>query len=432
MIPTDPRPRLPCKPEDALAVLKRLRDSGFIAYFAGGCVRDSLLGLEAKDWDIATDAPPNRVRELFISTQAVGAAFGVILVRSGKSVVEVATFRADGIYEDGRRPGSVRFTSAEEDAQRRDFTINGLFLDPIDNRVIDYVGGREDLAARKVRAIGSPAERFGEDHLRLLRAVRFAARFGFEIEPFTTEAIRSLAPRVKGISPERIADELRLMLTPPTRGAAWTLLWDLGLAAEIFRFLPKVPRQIDSSRSIFLNLAIGESISPGLCLAVAAFCVRIQGESPADALMLLSKTEVSRSVRAMRQALRISNEESDEMGETLASLVPLLQSTPPSLAQKKRFLAGRTSRSALLLLDAMARVDLHRARIDQLRPDLAELNKGDVAPVSLVNGDDLTAAGFRPGPEYKRILDAIYDAQLEGRLITKDEAMKLAAQLKAK
>jgi poly(A) polymerase len=432
MIPTDPRPRLPCKPEDALAVLKRLRDSGFIAYFAGGCVRDSLLGLEAKDWDIATDAPPNRVRELFISTQAVGAAFGVILVRSGKSVVEVATFRADGIYEDGRRPGSVRFTSAEEDAQRRDFTINGLFLDPIDNRVIDYVGGREDLAARKVRAIGSPAERFGEDHLRLLRAVRFAARFGFEIEPFTTEAIRSLAPRVKGISPERIADELRLMLTPPTRGAAWTLLWDLGLAAEIFRFLPKVPGRMDMSRSIFLNLAIGESISPGLCLAGAAFCVRIQGESPADALMLLSKTEVSRSVRAMRQALRISNEESDEMGETLASLVPLLQSTPPSLAQKKRFLAGRTSRSALLLLDAMARVDLHRARIDQLRPDLAELNKGDVAPVSLVNGDDLTAAGFRPGPEYKRILDAIYDAQLEGRLITKDEAMKLAAQLKAK
>src|SRR5580693_7281598 len=273
MIPLDPRLN---PPADAMAVLKRLRDSGHIAYFAGGCVRDSILGLEAKDWDVATDAPPDRVRELFISTQAVGAAFGVILVRSGKSIVEVATFRADGAYEDGRRPGSVRFTSAEEDARRRDFTINGLFLDPVENRVIDYVGGRDDLAARKVRAIGSPAERFGEDHLRLLRAVRFASRLGFDIEAATAEAIRSSAPRIKGISPERIAEELRLMLTAPTRNVAWRLLWQMGLAAEIFRFLPKIPERMDEARSIFLNLAIGESISTGLSLAAATLCIRMQ------------------------------------------------------------------------------------------------------------------------------------------------------------
>jgi len=430
MIPSEPKSKPPSR-DDALAVLKRLRDSGHIAYFAGGCVRDSLLGLEAMDWDVATDAPPNRVRELFISTQAVGAAFGVILVRSGRSIVEVATFRADGPYEDGRRPDSVRFTSAEEDARRRDFTINGLFLDPIENRVIDYVGGRDDLTARKVRAIGSPAERFGEDHLRLLRAVRFAARFGFEIEPATDQAIRSLAPRVKGISPERIADEVRLMLTPPTRNVAWKLLWELGLAAEIFRFLLKIPDRMDESRSIFVNLAVNESISPGLCLAAATLCTRLQGESPGDVLPLLAKAEVSRSVRAMRQALRISNDESDEMAETLVSLGPLLQTDPPSLAQKKRFLARPTSKFSLLLLDAMARVGWQQARIAELRPDLAELAKGDVAPVPLVTGDDLTAAGFQPGPEYKRILDAIYDAQLEERISSKEEAMNLARQLKA-
>jgi tRNA nucleotidyltransferase/poly(A) polymerase len=426
MIPLDPRLN---PPADAMAVLKRLRDSGHIAYFAGGCVRDSILGLEAKDWDVATDAPPDRVRELFISTQAVGAAFGVILVRSGKSIVEVATFRADGAYEDGRRPGSVRFTSAEEDARRRDFTINGLFLDPIENRVIDFVGGRDDLAARKVRAIGSPAERFGEDHLRLLRAVRFASRLGFDIETATAEAIRSSAPRIKGISPERIAEELRLMLTAPTRNVAWTLLWQLGLAAEIFRFLPQIPVQMDEARSIFLNLAIGESISLGLCLAAATLCMRIQGELPADALPLLTKAEVSRSVRAMRQALRISNEESDEMAEILASLEPLLQSHLPALAGKKRFLARPTSRFSRLLLDAMAQVGLHKTRVEQLRPELAELGNGDVAPLPFVTGDDLTAAGFQPGPAYKRILDAIYDAQLEGRISSKEEAMKLAGQL---
>jgi poly(A) polymerase len=425
-----PRRMIPPNRDDAVAVLKRLRDSGHIAYFAGGCVRDSLLGLDAQDWDVATDAPPDRVRELFISTQAVGAAFGVILVRSGRSVIEVATFRADGEYEDGRRPGSVRFTSAEEDARRRDFTINGLFLDPIENRVIDYVGGRDDLAARMVRAIGSPAERFGEDHLRLLRAVRFASRLGFNIEPATEAAIRSLAPRVKGISPERIADELRLMLTPPSRNTAWALLWELGLAREIFRFLPKLPDRMDGTRSIFLSVAIGESISPGLSLAAATLCARMQGESTTDALPLLAKAEVSRSVRAMRMALRISNSESDEMAETLASIEPLLQSNPPALAQKKRFLARPTSGFSRLLLDAMARLGLHGARIEQLRPDLAELNKSEVAPEPLVNGDDLMAAGFQPGPQYKRILDAVYDAQLEGRISSKDEALTMAGQLR--
>src|SRR5690348_11567666 len=173
----------PCHREDAVQIVQALRAAGHAAYFAGGCVRDLLLGMEPKDYDVATDAPPQKVRSLFRNTQAVGQAFGVILVRLGRSVVEVATFRSDGAYVDGRRPSEVRFTTAEEDARRRDFTINGLFLDPlgagtepgVEGRVIDYVGGREDLRAKVIRAIGDPDARFEEDHLRLLRAVRFAA-----------------------------------------------------------------------------------------------------------------------------------------------------------------------------------------------------------------------------------------------------------------
>src|SRR5687768_12609710 len=174
---------------DALAVVNRLREAGHLAYFAGGCVRDALLGLEPKDYDVATDAPPDRVRELFPRTQAVGAAFGVILVRQGRSQIEVATFRSEGKYLDGRRPENVTFTTAEEDAKRRDFTINGMFYDPVADKVIDFVGGRQDAPDRVLRAIGNPDERFAEDHLRLLRAIRFAARFGMTIEPATHDAI---------------------------------------------------------------------------------------------------------------------------------------------------------------------------------------------------------------------------------------------------
>src|SRR5687768_5426761 len=222
--------------EDALAVVRRLRDAGHVAYFAGGCVRDMLLGLEPKDYDVATDAPPDRVREIFKSTQAVGAAFGVILVRQRNSVIEVATFRTDLKYTDGRRPEGVVFTTAEEDAKRRDFTINGMFFDPIEEKVIDYVGGQEDLQNKLLRAIGEPNHRFEEDHLRLLRAVRFAARFGLTIEPVTTQAMARHAQHLVRISPERIAEELRFMLTAPTRVRALEMISEFGFDDVIFRF----------------------------------------------------------------------------------------------------------------------------------------------------------------------------------------------------
>src|SRR6185312_6460529 len=186
--------------DDAVVVLKRLRDAGYVAYFAGGCVRDLLLGIEPKDFDVATDAPPDRVRQIFRNAQAVGAAFGVILVRQGGSQIEVATFRAEAGYDDGRHPTVVRFTTAQNDAQRRDFTINGLFYDPVTEEVIDYVGGQEDIKARTVRAIGEAAARFDEDSLRLLRAVRFSARLGFKIDSTTAAAIKQHAPQLKRIS----------------------------------------------------------------------------------------------------------------------------------------------------------------------------------------------------------------------------------------
>ena len=254
----------PCRREDALAVLTRLRQAGHIAYFAGGCVRDELLGLTPKDYDIATDAPPDRVRQLFSNTQAVGAAFGVILVRHKKSVVEVATFRTDGKYLDGRHPEAVTFTTAEEDAKRRDFTINGLFLDPVENRVIDYVGGQQDLKNKILRAIGNPNHRFEEDHLRLLRAVRFAARFQLEIEETTARAIAAHADHLKRISPERIGEELRLMLTATTRDRAWQMLHRFRLDDVVFRYLqlpwPLPHPEVSGGRGtiLFSRVAPGE------------------------------------------------------------------------------------------------------------------------------------------------------------------------------
>ena len=429
------RTKPPCSREDAEFVLRTLREAGHVAYFAGGCVRDTLLGLAPKDWDVATDAPPKRVRELFRNTQAVGQVFGVILVRQGGSIVEVATFRAEGAYLDGRRPSEVRFTTAEEDAQRRDFTINGLFLDPLDDdRVIDYVGGLNDLAERRLRAIGKPEERFAEDHLRLLRAVRFAARFAMEIDPATAAAIERDAPLLKHISPERIADELRLMLTAPTRSAAWTMLWRFRLIDVIYRFLPIAAGvRFAPQRSVFLSLAPGAAVPFGLALAAAGIDVRWQ-ESGHDAGQVhawLARPGVQKLIKAMRQGLKISNEESDELAGTLEGLHSLLASTEPAVAVMKRFLARPTSGGSRKLLDALDAVGLSGQRIEWLRGRLAELEEEEVAPPPLITGDDLTAAGLMPGPAFKAILDAVYDAQLEQRVTTKADAMAMAMRLRA-
>lgn len=428
-------PEVPSRPKstraDALAVLRRLREAGHVAYFAGGSVRDLLLGREPKDYDVATDAPPPRVRELFSNTQAVGAAFGVILVRHRKSQIEVATFREESGYDDGRHPSQVRFTTAEEDAKRRDFTINGLFLDPIADQVIDYVGGQDDLKAGRIRAIGNPAERFDEDSLRLLRAVRFSARFGFPIEPATASAIIAHAPQLKRISPERIAEELRIMLAPPTRRDAWRMLWELELIDTIFRFL-KINRRPRNSVApmLFDNLAPGKAIPFGLALAGGVVCYRMQVDADlSDIRSLFSKTAAQAAGRALRQSLKISNDESDQLEGSLAGLGPLLADQPPRLAQLKRFLAEPTAAHSRKLMDALLAAGVQAERIASLQDQLATLEKTDYAPPPLIDGDVLTAQGLQPGPMFKRILNEVYDAQLEGTVKDRAQAIALALRI---
>lgn len=420
--------RIPCRREDALAVVKRLREAGHVAYFAGGCVRDLLLGLQPKDYDVATDAPPERVRRIFNNTQAVGAAFGVILVRLGGSQIEVATFREDLAYEDGRRPKGVRFTSAAQDALRRDFTINGLFLDPVDDRVIDHVGGQSDLQSKVLRAIGDPEHRFEEDHLRLLRAVRFAARFELTIEPTTAAAIRRHAPHLTRISPERVGEELRLMLTPPTRIAAKRLLWEFRLIQVIFRTLPEHPEH--PAITLLEQISATEPISFGLSLAAMSLEYRwpATGQNWTE---FLDRQEIHRTVQTLRTTLKISNDESDQLAGSM-SVASLLQESSPRLAAMKRFLAGPFSQDARRLLNALSQAGISRARIDWLETQFAEIEKTEFSPSPFITGDDLTAAGLKPGKLFKQILNDVYDAQLENQITSKEQAMRMAMEIAGK
>ncbi|MBV8780693.1 MAG: CCA tRNA nucleotidyltransferase [Phycisphaerae bacterium] len=424
----DPRGRPACYRADAVAVLQRLREMGHEAYFAGGCVRDLLLNIEPKDFDIATDAPPKRVRELFRRTQAVGAAFGVVLVRQGDSVVEVATFRSDGKYTDGRHPESVRFVTAREDAQRRDFTINGLFYDPIQDRVIDYVDGQADLATRRLRAIGDSGERFAEDHLRLLRAVRFAARFDLSIDADTGAAMKGEARLLRRITPERIADELRLMLTPTTRSDAWRLLWEFGLMAHVFRHVRDAIDAQPPERSLFTALMPTEIAPFPLALIAAAIDFQRAADGIGDVCALLGADSVKRLIRACREGLRISNAESDGMESAAGGARMMLGDQSPTLAERKRMLAMPTAPQSIALLRAIAVCGERIERIARVQEQLAMLKGIDVAPAPLISGDDLQAMGMNPGPRFKRILDATYDAQLEGTFATAEEAVKFARE----
>jgi len=286
------------------------------------------------------------------------------------------------------------------------------------------VGGQEDLAARRLRAIGDPAARFAEDHLRLLRAVRFAARFGLEIAPATAMAIEQRAGLLKGISPERIAIELREMLCPPTRSAAWLLLWQFKLIHVVLRFVPlKDAAWLNPSKSVFLATAPGAEISFGLALAAAVLDVELhQG---VDVLAVLEKKNVNRIARAVDKALKLSNQEFDEMEQALGGVAMVLGDAP-TVAQLKRFLARGTSGASRHLLDAMEKVGVYEGKIGALKKRMDELEGVEVAPTPLITGDDLESAGLKPGPLFKKILDAVYDAQLEGRVKAKKEALEFA------
>ena len=397
----------------AIAVVRTLVDAGHIAYFAGGCVRDELLGLIPSDFDIATDATPDRVQALFPRTAAVGASFGVILVRNKHHTIEVATFRADGRYTDARRPDSVTFSNAHDDAARRDFTVNALFLDPLapptppspTGKVIDLVSGLADLHTKTLRAVGNPDQRLAEDHLRALRAVRLSAKLGFTIEPATADAIRRHARELKGVSRERIGDELRAMLAHPTRVHAARTLSDLTLLG---------PALDESASSLTPRSLTSLPKDADFPTALAALAIDLGHADP---------TTITR----WRAALCLSNQEcADVLGTT--ETLHRFQTDWPTLptAQRKRLAASPHARRALAILVA---ISVQKA--NEIRSDIDQLTHtpSGLAPHPIISGDDLTALGFRPGPQFKKVLDALYDAQLEDRLRSKPEALELARRL---
>lgn len=395
-------PAVPMR-EAGRRIAERLRGAGFIAYFAGGCVRDRLLGLEPEDYDIATDATPEAVQRLFPSARGVGEAFGVMLVRGDRHVFEVATFRTDLEYADGRRPTGVRFATPKDDAERRDFTINGLFEDPESGAVIDFVGGREDLERRVLRAIGDPAERFAEDHLRLLRAVRFAARFGLAIDEGTARAMAERGELLAKVARERIGMELRRMLEDPARAAARDLL-------ERFRFDATVLDE-PHRRSSEERVALLGPVADAPLVLVAWGLDRIGTGLAAD----LGRDAVGR----WRAALCLSNAEVGAIDAVLAARQGLRSFPSLSQSARKRLAAGSGFTGALRILEHEA-----SALAREVESWLAGLDPGQIAPPRMVDGRDLLERGLPAGPRFRDLLEAVYDAQLEGRVSTREDALR--------
>jgi len=411
----------------ALRIIQRLQAAGHVAYLAGGCVRDRIMGRVPKDFDVATSARPEQVLGLFPRGQQVGAAFGVILVVERNPVageprlqVEVATFRSDGTYSDGRHPDSVRFTTAEEDARRRDFTCNGLFLDPLakgeadGGQVHDFVGGRADIERKILRAIGDPEARFREDHLRMLRAVRFAARLGFTIESATRAAMVRHAGEIKGISRERIGEELRMILAHPSRGRAVELLVEVGLMGHIWPLVPMltVPR---FSPPLVAGLPEAGGVGgANRALGLAAMALDYSAALP-----------VQGDAERLQQAFALANEEREEIAWLWEKRPVLLDQARWTRATLKRLLADPRWGDLQALFGAEVRGPL----AEELAAWVQKLRGEGVAPVPLVTGDTLIKLGVVPGPRFKKWLEELYDRQLEGELHSAEEAVAVAQRL---
>ena len=409
----------------AVDVVRRLRDVGFESVWAGGCVRDVLLGRPPVDFDIATSARPDDIIRLFGKKRSisVGAAFGVIIVlgrHRDQGQVEVATFRCDGNYSDGRRPDHVTYCSAKEDACRRDFTINGMFYDPLEERFIDYVGGRQDLSDRIVRVIGIPAERFGEDKLRMLRAVRFTAAFDFVLDQDTADAVRTNASGLRQVSVERIAGELRRMLTHPSRARAVHLLKSTGLLPEIFPHLRVHASALQEALQILPHLSVSR-FEPALCLLLQS----------GDETFFSSGHKQTAFVEAECQRLRLSNDELEDtkwLAETLASChaadrLPL-HKVKPLLSDPRRDLL-------LDLLMASGRAGVRSIRdAEFLASYLARVDKDVLNPKPFLSGTDLKTLGVPAGPDFSRILRQVRNEQLDEIIQTRTQALSRAAELK--
>lgn len=422
--------------QGALQIVKRLREHGHCAYFAGGAVRDLLLGREISDIDIATSAAPEDVEGLFSRTLLVGKQFGVVVVVQGEVRYEVTTFRQEGPYLDGRHPSSVTPADAETDARRRDFTVNALFLDPLAEKVIDFVGGREDLKARIIRTVGPPRERFEEDKLRILRAVRFACQLDFDIEAQTYRAVQEMAPAITQVSWERIRDELLKILTGPAPGRGLQLLLDSGVLSRI---LPEVaamrgvpqPPQFHPEGDVFehtrLMLEKARQPSPTLALGILLHDV---GKPPTfqekERIRFDGHAEVGAEMaREICRRLRLSNEITEQVVDLVRHHLRFIHVQEMRESTLKRFLRKENFAEHLELhrLDCLSS---HRdlSSYHFCLQKLEELSKEQIRPEPLLNGHDLIALGFRPGPIFSRILEAVEEEQLEGRLQTRQQALE--------
>ena len=388
------------KPDAAIEIVRELRKRGYDAYLVGGCVRDMVMKIEPADYDIATSAKPEEIVTIFPRTESIGAQFGVILVIHRGHPFEVATFRSDEAYVDGRRPTGVVFTDARQDVLRRDFTINGLLYDPIEKKVIDYVEGQADIQAKLVRAIGDARARFEEDKLRILRAIRFGARLGYEIEPATWDAVREMAPAIHQVSSERIREELARILTEGQAARGFRMLDESGLRKEI---LPELYWTDHIER----------------CLAL------VQRGVPADFAMgvLLHHTPVPEVARIVER-LKFSRAEMHHIVALVENLPRFSRVRQMSVSSLKRFF--RINRFG-------EHIDLARIHLAQACEELsgleyvlrkrAEWNEKDIFPEPLITGEDLIAQGFLPGPLFKEILTRVEDEQLEGRLSSRTQAL---------
>lgn len=412
----------PTTPRDfAVKVVQDLRAAGYESLWAGGCVRDDLLGIVPKDFDVATTATPQQVIALFGQrrTVPVGVSFGVVMVLGPNrscGQIEVATFRADGEYLDGRRPDSVQFCSAEEDARRRDFTINGMFYDPIDGKVIDYVGGRQDLAAGILRAIGNASDRFDEDKLRMLRAVRFAATFDFQLDGSTAAAITARHDQISQVSVERISQELRRMLSHPTRAVSMQKLMDVGLHESVFGPLVDVTMTSDDFgqiRDVMQHLQ-QPTFEPSVCAVFARMF---------DATAPKRRGRLARISDACRK-LKLSNEESDAICWIAESARQCAQAEDKPLHVLKPILADK--RVALLLdyLRATAIAGQQSTVDAAFLQDYAERTPQNVlAPEPFIDGSDLQSMGITPGPVFKDLLQTIRNEQLDEILHDRNAAL---------
>ena len=401
----------PNQREFALDVVRQLRAAGHEALWAGGCVRDQLLGLPPKDYDVATSAHPDQVRELFgrRRTLAIGAAFGVISVQARKPLepIEVATFRTDGNYLDGRRPESVAFSDARHDAERRDFTVTGLFFDPVAEKVVDYVGGVADLEARILRAIGDPLKRFSEDKLRLLRAVRFAATYDLALEPGTLGAVQAMAEQVSQVSGERIGAELRRIVVHASRALGAKLLSEAELLPPI---LPELaPHAADNSESWRAALDRLEKLREAtVALGFAA--------------LFFGMVEAAQ-VRDVGRRLRLSNREIDRIAWLIEQAPAVLEAESLPWPRLQRLLIHEGRDELLALAASMRPAD--DAGLTRCRTALA-LPTEELNPPPLVTGDDLIRCGVRAGRQFSALLEHLRDLQLNGDLLTQDEAIAAA------